>query len=313
MKLVTYVARSSFGDSDRVGAVDGDRIIDLSAAYEARERDERGYAGAEIARTVVPPSLLELLRREEFGMEAAREAVEFALRTGTLSVPLEGTTLRSPLPRPNSIRDFMLVEEHVRNSGLDVPPEWYEIPAYWKGNPDAVFGPGDDIRWPEYTEKLDYELEMGLVIGRRAHRVSVEAAPSHVAGYTIFNDWSARDIQMREMKIMLGPGLGKDFAFSIGPCLVTPDELGDPNAVRMEARVNGETWSSGTVGAMQFGFDELIAHLSREQTLQPGDILGSGTVGRGCGLELDRWIRPGDLVELEASGIGVLSNRVVRQ
>lgn len=312
MKLVTYVAQTAFGEFDRAGAVDGDRIIDLSAAYEARERDKRGYAGAETARTLVPPSLLELLGREEQGMEAAREAVEFARATDQFSVPLEGTRLRAPLPRPNSIRDFMLVEEHVRNSGLDVPPEWYEIPAYWKGNPDAVYGPGDDIRWPEYTEKLDYELEMGLVIGRRAHRVSTEDAPSYVAGYTIFNDWSARDIQMREMKIMLGPGLGKDFAFSIGPCLVTPDELGDPNAVRMEARVNGETWSSGTVGAMQFGFAELIAHLSREQTLQPGDILGSGTVGRGCGLELDRWIQPGDVVELEASGIGVLSNRVVR-
>lgn len=312
MKLVTYVAPTSFGYFDRLGAIDGDRIVDLSAAYEARERDARGQAGAESARWLVPPSMQELLNREERGMEAAREAIAFARTTGTLSVPVAGTRLRAPLPRPNSIRDFMLVEEHVRNSGLVVPPEWFEIPGYWKGNPESVFGTGDDIRWPAYTEKLDYELELCLVIGRRAHRVSVEDAPNYIAGYAIFNDWSARDIQMREMKILLGPGLGKDFATSIGPCLVTPDELGDPRAVPMEARINGEVWSAGTLGPMQFSFPQVISHLSQEQVLVPGDVLGSGTVGRGCGLELDRWIQPGDLVELEAKGIGVLANRVVR-
>jgi len=312
MKLVTYVAPTPFGEVDRLGAIDGERVVDLSASAEARLRDGGASAAAELARALVPPSLLELLRREERGMEEARAALEFARTTGRCSVALEGVRLRAPLPRPNSIRDFMLVEEHVRNSGLAVPPEWYEIPAYWKGNPDAVFGPGDDIRWPPYTEKLDYELEMGLVIGRRAHRVAASDSTAYVAGYTIFNDWSARDIQMREMKIMLGPGVSKDFATSIGPCLVTPDELGDPKDVQMQTRVNGEVWSSGTVGAMQFAFPELIEHLSQEQTLQPGDILGSGTVGGGCGLELDRWIQPGDRIELEAAGIGVLDNRVVR-
>jgi 2-keto-4-pentenoate hydratase/2-oxohepta-3-ene-1,7-dioic acid hydratase in catechol pathway len=312
VKLVTYLTDTTFGPVERLGALDGERVIDLAAAYEAREREARGEAGAAVARALVPPSMLELLRREEPGMAAAREALEWARAQQRFATPLAQVRLRAPLPRPNSIRDFMLVEEHVRNSGLDVPPEWYEIPAYWKGNADAVFGPGDEIRWPEYTEKLDYELEMGLVIGRQAHRVPVEEALSYVAGYTIFNDWSARDIQMREMRIMLGPGLAKDFAFSLGPCLVTPDELGDPNDVHMETRVNGEVWSSGTVGAMQFSFAQLIAHLSREQTLMPGDVLGSGTIGRGCGLELDRWIQPGDVVELEAAGIGVLVNRVVR-
>jgi 2-keto-4-pentenoate hydratase/2-oxohepta-3-ene-1,7-dioic acid hydratase in catechol pathway len=312
MKLVTYVTDTSFGAVERLGALDGDRVVDLAAAYEAREREVRGEAGALAARALVPPSMLDLLRREEQGMAAARDGLEWARAQPHFATPLADVRLRSPLPRPNSIRDFMLVEEHVRNSGLNVPPEWYEIPAYWKGNADAVFGPGDEIRWPEYTEKLDYELEMGLVVGRRAHRVPVEEALSYVAGYTILNDWSARDIQMREMKIMLGPGLGKDFAFSLGPCLVTPDELGDPRDVQMETRVNGEVWSSGTVGAMQFSFAQLIAHLSREQTLMPGDVLGSGTIGRGCGLELDRWIQPGDLVELQAVGIGVLANRIVR-
>ena len=236
MKLVTYAAPTPFGSVDRLGAIAGDRIVDLAAAYEALARDEGGEAAAIVAAALVPPSVIELLQREEAGLDAARRALDFAARSGGCSVPLEGTRLRAPLPRPNSIRDFMLVEEHVRNSGLDVPPEWFEIPAYYKGNPDAVFGPGDDIRWPAYTEKLDFELEMGLVIGRRAHRVSVEGAPAYIAGYTIFNDWSARDIQFREMTIKLGPGLGKDFANSIGPCLVTVDELPDARTVQLEAR-----------------------------------------------------------------------------
>jgi len=311
VKLVTYVAPTAFGGVERLGALAGDAVVDLAAAHRARVEATRGAGAAEVAHELVPPSLLGLLRREDEGMEAARAALDFALERGDLATPLEQVRLRAPLPRPNTIRDFMLVEEHVRGSGLDVPQEWFEIPAYYKGNPDAVFGPDDEIRWPSYTERLDYELELAAVIGRRTRRVTVEEAPAAIAGYTIFNDWSARDIQMREMKIMLGPGLGKDFANSFGPCLATADEL-EPTTARMEARINGEIWSTGTVGAMQFSFPEIVSHLSQEQTLLPGDVLGSGTVGRGCGLELDRWLQPGDVVELEAAGIGVLRNRVVR-
>jgi len=207
----------------------------------------------------------------------------------------------------------MVVEEHVRGSFKDreIPEEWYEIPVYYKGNPDSVIGPDEDIRWPSYTEKLDYELELCAIIGKRGREISEEGAPGYIAGYTIFNDWSARDIQFREMRVGLGPALGKDFANSLGPCLVTPDEI-DVYTAPMVARVNGEVWSSGTQGAMRFDFLQIIAHLSREQTLMPGDVLGSGTVGRGSGLELDRWIQPGDVVELEVEGIGTLRNRVVR-
>jgi 2-keto-4-pentenoate hydratase/2-oxohepta-3-ene-1,7-dioic acid hydratase in catechol pathway len=309
MKLVTYVAPTPFGEVDRLGALDGERIVDLSASFEAHMRDRGSSAAAEVAPALVPPSLIGLLRREDRGMEHAREALEFARATGAFSLPAAGARLRAPLPRPNSIRDFMLVEEHVRNSGLELPQEWYEIPAYWKGNPDTVFGPGDEIRWPEYTEKLDYELEMALVIGRRAHRVSAEDAPAHVAGYTIFNDWSARDIQFREMAVGIGPAFGKDFATSLGPCLTTADAL-DVGTVRLAARINGETWSEGDLGAMNFSFPEVISLLSQDQPLQPGDVLGGGTVGRGCGLELDRWIAPGDVVELEVEGIGILRNTV---
>ena len=247
--------------------------------------------------------MLELLVTD--GLDAARRAID---RGGPV-LALDEVELLAPLPRPNTIRDFMLIEEHVKNSFGDVPEAWYEIPVYWKGNPDTVVGPEATVAWPHYTAKLDFELEVGAIIGRRVWKASVEEAERAIAGYTIFNDWSARDIQFREMEVGLGPGLGKDFASSIGPCITTPDEF-DIATARMAARVNGETWAEGGLGSMLYTFPEVIAHLSQEQPLLPGDLLGSGTVGRGCGLELDRWIEPGDVVELEVQGIGVLRNTV---
>jgi 2-keto-4-pentenoate hydratase/2-oxohepta-3-ene-1,7-dioic acid hydratase in catechol pathway len=284
MRLVTYCVR---GDAPRVGALAEGGVIPLDGTA----------------------SVLELLRLGDEGLDRARRAVEDAEARGAEPIDRADAELLAPLPRPNSLRDFMLVEEHVLNSFGDVPAAWYDIPVYWKGNPDTVLGPEATVPWPYYTDKLDYELEVAAVIGRPTSRVSVEEAERCIAGYTIFNDWSARDIQFREMSVSLGPGLSKDFATSMGPCLVTADAI-DITAARMTARVNGEVWSEGTLGAMRFSFAQVISHLSQEQTLQPGDVLGSGTVGRGCGLELDRWIAPGDVVELEVDGIGVLRNTV---
>ena len=300
MQLVTYRLRDG-GDRARVGALVGRQVIGMDDACDAL-----GSGGDAVAS--LPGSLLEILRVEQ-GVETVTRAVAHAAAQRLPGLELDDIRLCAPLPRPNSIRDFMLVEEHVLNSFGAVPPEWYEIPVYWKGNCDAVFGPDDVIPWPSYTDQLDFELEVAAVIGRETFRVSVEEAAGSIVGYTIFNDWSARDIQLREMKVGLGPGLGKDFATSIGPCLVTPDSF-DVSSARLAARVNGEQWSHGTLGPMRFSFPEVVAHLSQQQRLMPGDVLGSGTVGRGCGLELDRWIRPGDVVELEVEGIGVLRNTV---
>ncbi|MQA10266.1 MAG: fumarylacetoacetate hydrolase family protein [Pseudonocardiaceae bacterium] len=292
MQLVTY--RDASSEHDRLGALRGEsQLVDLTAA-----------AGGEH-----PGAMLDLLRGGQREIDWARSVAHSVSDDHELLRRVAEVRLCAPLPRPNSMRDFMLVEEHVRNSLGQVPDEWYEIPVYWKGNCDTVFGPEDTIPWPSYTDKLDYELEIGAVIGRPAFRVDVEEAATCIAGYTIFNDWSARDIQFREMKVGLGPGLGKDFATSLGPCLTTADAI-DIASTPMRARVNGETWSEGSVGAMRFSFPEVIAHLSREQPLQPGDVLGSGTVGRGCGLELDRWLKPGDVAELDVDGIGVLRNQV---
>lgn len=312
MKLVTFAVDTPFfGAIERLGALEGEEVIDLTSAYEAKLAAEGEPDPNPLATLLVPPLLLGLLSREERGMDTAREALQFADERETARYPLDEVKLRAPLPRPNTVRDFMVVEEHVKGSfkGREIPKEWYEMPVYYKGNPDTVIGPDDEVRWPSYTEKLDYELELCAIIGKRGRNISEEDAPSYIAGYTIFNDWSARDIQFREMNVGLGPSLGKDFATSMGPCMVMPDEI-DIYTAPMQARVNGEVWSSGTQGDMRFDFSQIIAHLSREQTLMPGDVLGSGTVGRGCGLELDRWIRPGDVVELEVEGIGTLRNRI---
>jgi 2-keto-4-pentenoate hydratase/2-oxohepta-3-ene-1,7-dioic acid hydratase in catechol pathway len=296
VQLVTF--RAARTDRDRLGALVGEGVLDLASAAERAE-----------GRGTLPTSMIELLRAGEGAMALAHDLVGAAKDDRAVDHRLDEVRLRAPLPRPNSMRDFMLVEEHVRNAFGEVPPEWYEIPVYWKGNCDAVIGPDDEVPWPRYTDKLDYELEVAAVLGRPVREASPGEAADAIAGYTIFNDWSARDIQFREMKVGLGPGLGKDFATSLGPCLTTPDAI-DIDTAPMTARVNGEVWSQGSLGAMRFSFAEVIAHLSQEQTLQPGDVLGSGTVGRGCGLELDRWIAPGDVLELEVEGIGVLRNRV---
>jgi 2-keto-4-pentenoate hydratase/2-oxohepta-3-ene-1,7-dioic acid hydratase in catechol pathway len=296
VRLVTF--RPPSGAGARLGVLVADRVVDLADAHAA-------VAGA----GRMPSSMLELLRLGDPAMDLARTVAERAAERGVEGVPVAEARLCAPLPRPNSMRDFMLVEEHVRNSFGEVPAEWYELPVHWKGNPDTVFGPDDEVPWPYYTDKLDYELEVAAVLGRPADGVDPDEAARCIAGYTIFNDWSARDIQFREMAVGIGPAFGKDFATSLGPCLTTADAL-DIGTARMTARVNGEVWSSGDLGSMRFSFPEVISILSAEQPLQPGDVLGSGTVGRGCGLELDRWIAPGDVVELEVDGIGVLRNPV---
>jgi fumarylacetoacetate (FAA) hydrolase len=219
---------------------------------------------------------------------------------------LDEVRLLAPVRRPPAVRDFYAFEEHVRNAAQvtgrpGVPDEWYEIPAFYFSNPAAIYGPGEEIPYPEGSEALDYELEVAAVIG----------AEGRIGGFTVMNDWSARDLQRREMRIGLGPAKGKDFATSLGPAIVTPDELGDLR-LEMIARVNGEERSRGNLGDMYHSWEAIVDHAARNTVLLPGDVLGSGTVGTGCILEHgdERWLQPGDEVELEVEGIGVLRNRV---
>jgi 2-keto-4-pentenoate hydratase/2-oxohepta-3-ene-1,7-dioic acid hydratase in catechol pathway len=242
-------------------------------------------------------------------------------------VSLASVRLLAPVGAPPSIRDFYAFEDHVatarRARGLEMDPDWYELPVFYFTNPAVVRGPGDDVTVPAGTERLDYELEAAVVIGVECADVAPGEWLDVVAGFTVMNDWSARDLQAREMRLGLGPAKGKDFATSLGPVLVTADELpgsseGRPNGA-MTARVDGVEWSRGHLGSLHFTWGELIAHASRSTVLRPGDVIGSGTVGTGCILELSLvhgserfpWLRPGQVVELEIEGIGALRNRVV--
>jgi fumarylacetoacetate (FAA) hydrolase len=230
------------------------------------------------------------------GGGSAREHAEF---------PLAEVDLLPPVLHPPAVRDFMAFEQHVANAraqrGSEVPKEWYEIPVFYFSNPAAIYGPDAEIAYPAETRELDYELECAAMIG----------AEGKIAGFTVMNDWSARDVQRAEMRVGLGPAKGKDFATSFGPVLVTTDEF-DGSGGAMIARVNGEERSRGELGAMYHCWDALLAQAARNTTLLPGDIIGSGTVGNGCILEHGdgRWLQRGDVVELEIEGIGVLRNTV---
>lgn len=238
---------------------------------------------------------------------------------------LTRTRLHAPIMRPNSIRDFYAFEQHVKTAntlrGRDVPREWYEVPVFYFSNHLAIYGPGDVIPYPQKSQALDYELEVACVIGKEGRNIQPNQAEDYIFGYMIFNDWSARDIQRQEMAVGLGPAKGKDFASSFGPHLVTPDELTDRRTDRpgvydleMVARVNGEVRSRGNWKDLHWSFGDMIARASEDATLYPGDIIGSGTVGSGCLLELTGgqgpWLQPGDEVELEIEQLGVLKNTV---
>jgi fumarylacetoacetate (FAA) hydrolase len=236
--------------------------------------------------------------------------------------------MRLLVPPPASVRDFYAFEEHVRtcrrHRGLEMPPEWYAVPVFYFSNPAGVIGQDDPVFAPQGSRALDYELELACVIGREARDLPADdRAMDCVAGFTVMNDWSARDLQRVEMAVGLGPSKGKDFATSLGPELVTFDELRDRYRdgrlhLAMSASVNGRELSRGDSGSMFWTWPQLLAHASRDATLRPGDVLGSGTVGTGCILELTPeavggWLKPGDLVELTVERIGTLRNRVVER
>jgi 2-keto-4-pentenoate hydratase/2-oxohepta-3-ene-1,7-dioic acid hydratase in catechol pathway len=275
MRLVTYDA----GGGPRVGLLDGDAVLDA------------GFSGDMVA-----------------FIEAGAPVGPGPTRR------LENARLLAPL-RPRSLRDFLTWEGHMKNAlsklGRPVPQEWYEIPVYYKGLPDTVIGPEATIPWPRYSERLDHELELAAIIGKPGRNIPAARALEHVFGWTLWNDLSARDVQARELPVALGPGKGKDWDGSnvLGPCIVTTDEL-DGSDVRLEVRVNGERWGGDTTANMHHSFADLIEYASMDEMLYPGEVLGSGTATGGSGIELDRTLAPGDVIELEAEGIGVLRNRV---
>ena len=237
----------------------------------------------------------------------------------------DAVRLHAPI-QPPTLRDAYAFEQHVKtanqNRGRDVPEEWYDFPVFYFTNPRNIFGPDEEIPHPPYTSQLDYELEIAVIIGKPGMDIKAENAEEHIFGYTIFNDWSARDVQRAEMKVGLGPAKGKDFASTLGPLIATKEALSDRATGRpgvydltMSAKVNGVEMSRGNLKDIFWSFGEIIARASQSVTLMPGDVIGSGTVGTGCLLELTKgqgpWLQPGDVVELEVERIGILRNKVV--
>jgi fumarylacetoacetate (FAA) hydrolase len=230
-----------------------------------------------------------------------------------------------PVVRPPAFRDFYAFEQHVITArarrGLEVPPAWYELPVFYFSNANALLGHDAPVHAPHGCVELDYELELGIVLGHGGRDIAPERAWEHVAGFTIINDLSARDLQRSEMTVGLGPAKGKDFATAVGPWLVSREAFGDRIAgeklsLEMTARVNGRELSRGNVAALHHSIPRLIAHASRDADLFPGDLIGTGTVGSGCILELGPentggWLKPGDIVEVEVERLGVLRTRIV--
>jgi fumarylacetoacetate (FAA) hydrolase len=305
-----------------LGVVIGSEICDVSAAWDLDLVHTTVLggtaAGLFLART--PEYALQLLEKPPGVVDKRRAAWRYPLADVEFAPPLGG------IP---SFRDFYAFEQHVVNArkrrGLEMVPEWYEAPVFYFSNPGSLIGHRAPVRKPPDTEELDYELELGIIIGREGRDIAVEEADTYIAGFTIINDWSARDLQRREMKVGLGPAKGKDFATSVGPYLVTPDELedrmlrdrarGNRYDLAMTASVNGEEYSRGNARDMRWTFAELIAHASRNTVLRPGDLIGSGTVGTGCITEFPEgtypWLQPGDVVRLEIETLGSLENTVV--
>ena len=327
MKLATFI----FEKQEAVGAVHSDAgtVVPLQENHRKQHGKRKSFF----------EDMLSFIG----GGDAAREAAEKTVSTATITIPLNEVTLCSPVPRPESIRDCISFEQHIinciRRVGLKkIAPmdellerafgrkrslaglmnrAWYERPVYYKSNRFSVVGDGAKVVRPAYTQQLDYELEWGIFIGKQGRDIPVARAREHIAGYAVFNDFSARDIQLREQAARLGPAKGKDFdtGNAVGPWMVTPDEIPAPYNLRMSATINGELWSAGTTADMHWSFEEIVSHISKSETLYPGEFIGSGTCsgaeGCGCGLEMGKFLSPGDEVVLSVENIGTLTNRIV--
>ena len=325
MKLVSYLKN----DGDRLGIYIDGKIFDLQT-------------GASEIGLTIPDKMRKFLEGGDEMMKIARQ-VEIAIKERKLTSFVDDPNLKllAPIPNPPSCRDGYAFRQHVatarRNRGVEMIPEFDQYPIFYFTNHNAIFGEGDIIVENDHLQKLDFELEASVVIGKEGINIPAREADNYIAGYMVMNDLSARVLQMEEMKLNLGPAKGKDFATAIGPWLVTPDELetfkistefGNKFDLRMTAKHNGKLISDGNMKDMNWTFAEIIERASYGVKLFPGDVIGSGTVGTGCYLELNGtwaleakekgtdftpvWLKEGDNIELEITGLGVLKNKIVK-
>jgi len=327
MKVCMYKRQTELGTFNRLGLFFNDStIIDVNLLWKAHYEMKNYYNPGDKAYQVAPYTLSKLLKNNDQSIRFLKESLDLfkdltkkgilhTLDKGYFSFDLKddkAVTLGNSIDSINCYRDFYIHELHVKK-GFEkrkepVPEAWYEMPVYYKGPTTGFIGNDDIIPWPKYTKKLDYELELGCIIGKKGKNISRDKAGDYIFGFTIFNDISARDIQKKEMSVRLGPSKGKDFCSVVGPVIVTSDELGIEPNLKMRAYINDELWSEGQSGDGHYSWAEMIEFASKEEYLLPTDFLGSGTVGTGCGLELDKWIQPGDLVKFEIEKLGTLKN-----
>ena len=332
MKLVTYRTPAATSDrTGRPGALINSHVLDLGRAVPA-------FLAAESRELTTPfstDSVLSMLQQWDTAEQLLPMVIDWARSadsTAELFLRVDEVELMAPVPRPTSMRDGYAFRQHVeaarRNRGVEMIPEFDEFPVFYFTNHQAVTGPGFVEVLERHCEKLDFELECAIVVGREGRNIKASEADEYIAGYTIMNDWSARALQMKEMTMSLGPAKGKDFATSIGPFLATRDELAErridgPNGERydltMVTRVNGTEVSRGNLKDMSWTFAQILERASYGVTLYPGDVIGSGTVGTGCFLELNGskitdnwWLKPGDVVDCEIDLLGTLTNTLVR-
>lgn len=332
MRLVTFETDGQFGPLRRLGALIGpaaSKVIDLQIAYLASLNDQNvdPKEATRLADTSVPSQMEKLIAGGRHSLAGANQAIEFAMSVSLSGQELRGpggrpgafdlreVRLLAPLSRPNSLRDFIAFEDHAKagaaRRGEDINPVWYERPIYYKGNHRSLIGPDTDLPKPSFTNELDFEMEVACILGSGVRDLDEDAAAAAIFGFTVMNDWSARDVQRKEMAARLGPAKSKDFATSIGPCIVTADEVGPHPSLEMTARRNGRVICEANLGKAHWTFPKMIAFVSQGEDVWPTDIYGSGTPFGGCMLDHGGpYLQPGDVLELEVDSIGTLRNRI---
>lgn len=326
MKLVTFVG--SHG-RERLGAIVGpegdEHVLDLATAAH------RDHVPATALR-----SMLALIEAGPRALDTARQLVARHGIDEDIARPLARVRLKAPIPVPPQVRDFSVFPRHILDAPVgmrriiarmkgdeaaaralkpdaEVPKVYRDRPIYYFTNRFSIVGPEAEVTWPAYSKLMDYELEFAAVLWGGGSNIPLAEAGRHIFGYTIFNDFSARDAQLAEMQGMLGPAKGKSFdaGNALGPYILTADEMPDPYGLKAVARVNGEVWTDSSTAGMLHSFEDMIAYVSRSETLHAGEVFGSGTVNGGCGLEHDRFMTHGDVIELDVTGLGTLRNRVL--